>query len=114
MSAETIIIQAPCNDCGRPTKHEVLKTHVKKMCDDEDGIEWFKTTYRMIECMGCSFISLERTSTSFMDQQHEVPKREYFPPPISRREPSWYGELLMNVPVKLELADLLDEIYSCQ
>lgn len=112
MPAETIIIQAPCNDCGRKTDHEVLKTYAKSFCDDDEGIEWRKTSYRMIECRGCHFISLERTVTSFEDQQGDAPQTEYFPPPISRRVPSWIGELWMNVPIELHLPDLLNEIYS--
>lgn len=112
MPTEVIIIQAPCNDCGRKTDHEVLKTHAKTFCDDEEGQEWRRTSYRMIECRGCHFISLERSITSFEDQQGDVPQTEYFPPPISRRKPSWIGELAMNIPVELDLPDLLTEIYS--
>ena len=112
MPAELIIIQEPRNDCGRITDHEVLKTRAITIADDEEGYEWRKTSYRMIECRGCHFISLERCVTSFEDQQGDVPQTEYFPPPISRREPSWIGELAMNVPIELDLPDLLTEIYS--
>ncbi|MGB8371030.1 MAG: DUF4145 domain-containing protein [Limisphaerales bacterium] len=112
MPAETVIIQAPCNGCGRKTDHEVLKTYVKTVSDDEEGNEWRKTCYRMIECRGCHFISLERSVTSYEDQQGDAPQKEYYPPPISRREPSWIGEFVMNVPIELDLPDLLTEIYS--
>jgi hypothetical protein len=111
MAAETIIIQAPCNDCGRKTDHEVLKTHTKSFRGEED-YEWWKTSYRMIECRGCHFISLERSVTSWEDQQDDAPQTEYFPPPISRRFPSWIVELAMNVPIELDLPDLITEIYS--
>ena len=112
MAAETIIIQAPCNDCGRKTDHEVLKAHSKTVSDGHEGCEWRTTRYRMLECRGCHFISLQRSVTSFEDDQGAPPKTEYFPPPISRREPSWIGELIMNAPIGLDLPDLLDEIYS--
>jgi hypothetical protein len=112
MAAETIIVQAPCNDCGRITDHEVLKIHRKTIRENDDDPEWYTTTYRMIECRGCHFICLERTNTSFEDQQGDPPKREYFPPPISRRKPDWLGDFVMNVPVSLDLPDLLDEVYS--
>jgi hypothetical protein len=108
MPPETIIIQAPCNDCGRKTDHEVLKTHGKSGYDEESGTGW-KIIYRMIECRGCHFISLER---SFKTEEDPDGENEYFPPPISRRKPSWIGELAMNVPIELDLPDLLDEIYS--
>jgi hypothetical protein len=112
MAAETIIIQAPCNNCGRGTDHEVLKTHVQRAYEDEQHELWLKTTYRMIECRGCHFISLERTYTSYEDQQGDIPKKEYFPPPISRSQPSWIGEFVFNIPVGFDLYELLEEIYS--
>ena len=112
MPAETIIIKAPCNDCGRETDHEVLKTHAKTFFEDEQHDLWCKITYRMIECRGCHFISLERSYTSYEDQQGDTPKKEYFPPPISRSQPSWIGEFVFNIPVEFDLYGLLEEIYS--
>jgi hypothetical protein len=106
MAAEIIIIQAPCNDCGRKTDHVILKRHVTRGSDDET---WWETIFDMLECRGCHFISLRRTSNF---SEYENPVIEYFPPPISRREPSWIGELAMNVPIELGLPDLLTEIYS--
>lgn len=111
MAAETIIIQAPCNDCGRKTDHEVLKTQSKSSCGEED-YEWWNTSYRMIECRGCHFISLERSVTSWLDEQDEAPQTEYFPPPISRRKPSWIVFFEKNAPFGPDLPDLLTEIYS--
>ena len=87
MSTKLKIIQAPCNECGRDTNHAVLKTHAKTDRDEEYGA-WWETSYRMIECRGCNFISLMRCVTSSEDPGAVI---EYFPPPISRRKPSWIG-----------------------
>lgn len=111
MAAETLIVQAPCNDCGRKTDHEVLRFHSKTIRDDDEDYAWYKTTYRMLECRGCHFISLERINTSYEDERGDVPKKEYFPPPISRRKPSWIHELAIYAP-ELVVCDLLDEVYS--
>jgi len=107
MAAEIIIIQAPCNDCCRDTDHVVLKTH-QTSGSDPDGSGW-STTFDMIECRGCHFISLKRT---FDFTEYESLVVEYFPPPISRPKPSWYGDLAMNVPIQLGLIDLIAEVYS--
>src|ERR1035438_2686348 len=106
MAAETKIIQAPCNDCGRKTDHVILQSRLTK---GSDGETWWETIFDMLECRGCHFISLKRT---FNFSEYDGPDIEYFPPPISRRKPSWIGELAMNVPIELDLLDLLNEVYS--
>ena len=112
MPAELIIIQAPCNDCGRKTDHEVIIARTKHLPRAEEDYEWQETTYRMIECRGCHSISLQRSVTSWQDRQGDAPQTEYFPPLISRRKPNWFDEIAKNVPTKLALPDLLTEIYS--
>lgn len=107
MAAEIITIKAPCNECCRDTDHIVLKSH-KTFGSEPDGSGW-STTFDMIECYGCHFISLKRT---FDFTEYDGLVIKYFPPPISRRKPAWYGELAMNIPVELELIGLLDEVYS--
>jgi len=106
MAAE-FIIKAPCNDCSRETDHVVLKSH-KTSGSDHDGSGWM-TTFDMIECCGCHFISLKRT---FDFTEHDDLVVEYFPPPISRRKPNWIGDLAFNVPVDLEIYELIEEVYS--
>ena len=105
--AEMNIIQAPCNDCGRKTDHVILKTHKTAGRNSEDGTHW-DTTFSMIECCGCHFISLKRT---FNFSEYDGPETEYFPPPVSRRKPSWIHELVVYVP-EFAVCDLLDEVYS--
>lgn len=63
----------------------------------------------MIECMGCHTISLEKSVIS-----SEFPGAEitHFPPPISRRKPSWFDKLATKVPSEMDLPGLLDEVYS--
>lgn len=101
-------IQAPCNDCGRKTDHLILKTHTTSGHDQEAGVHW-STSFDMLECCGCHFISLRRT---FDFSEYEDFVVEYFPPPISRRKPAWEGELMMNVRADSPLPDLLKEVYS--
>jgi hypothetical protein len=110
MAAEIIIIQAPCNGCCRDTDHAVLKTHI--ISDREpDGQRW-ETRFDMIECCGCHFISLKRTIDYYTEDDSLV--IEYFPPPISRRKPSWTYDFAVHLAMTtdLGLSQLLDEVYS--
>lgn len=102
------IIQAVCNECGHVTDHTSLKSHSTEQNDEEYGA-WWNTTYQMIECRGCHFISLKRTRTSSEMTEAEI---DYYPPPVSRRKPNWYGDFCMNTPAGLDLPDLIDEVYA--
>jgi hypothetical protein len=99
-------IKAPCNDCGRETKHFVLKSHSTSVEDEEQGLSWH-TRFDLLECCGCEFISLKRT---FSFSEYERDQIEYFPPPISRREPNWGSHFLLRAPS--EVQELLSEVYS--
>jgi hypothetical protein len=106
MPTKVKIIQAPCNECGRETDHVVLRAQTKSDQDEEYGA-WWQTSYRMIECRGCHFISLERSVTS---SEWEEAETEYFPPPISRRKPAWADDFIPLTPKGLD--GLLTEVYS--
>jgi len=104
MSDEIKIIRAPCNDCGRDTDHDILKSHETSGHDENTG---WSTVFQMIECRGCHFISLKRT---FDFSEWDGLQIEYFPPPISRKKPVWGKSFLLNAPI--ELQELLNEVYS--
>ena len=100
------IIKAPCNDCGRDTDHEVLKSHNTSGHDPESETHW-STTFDMIECRGCHFISLKRT---FDFSEYDQVQVDYFPPPVPRRKPDWGHHFLLNA--SSEIQELLVEVYS--
>jgi hypothetical protein len=106
MKSDPKIIQAPCNECGHQTDHEVLKVRTKFDSDEHLGHCW-DTIHSMIECRGCHFISLQRvvTSTAYDDVE-----TEYFPPPISRRKPDWANDAFSEVPPSIDA--LLNEVYA--
>jgi len=106
METKPQIILAPCNECGHQTDHEVLKVQSKSEGDEHDQYSW-TVTHRMIECRGCHFISLQRivSSTAYDDVE-----TEYFPPPISRRKPSWSNQEFSDIPPSID--SLLTEVYA--
>jgi hypothetical protein len=76
-----------CNTCGHLTKHELLKA------DREEGsTEEFECAdvSQMLKCCGCGEVVLRRIHYFSEDPE---PNIEYFPPPISRRLPTWYYKL---------------------
>jgi uncharacterized protein DUF4145 len=72
-------VWAPCSSCVRETTHKVLHEHA---FHDEDRI----TTYSMLECSGCHRVCLREQFlfTDFGDVKHN-----YYPSPVSRKEPDW-------------------------
>lgn len=107
--------KAPCRNCGVWTSHVVLKSKTYKTYDDEDDEEigmldgepglLSETTYEMIECSGCECVTLRETERSCESDEPEV---RYFPPPGSRRQPTWGGILFPD----LRMHWLLDEVYT--
>lgn len=73
------IVQAPCSECVRKTKHEVLfETHQR----DEETID----TYVMMSCGGCSTISMGHQRLWITDGSVD---HGYYPSPVSRKMPGW-------------------------
>jgi hypothetical protein len=102
--AKRKLVTAPCNECHGDTDHLVLRDHVASGSDNETS---WSTRFEMIECCGCHFISLKR---SFDFSEYEDLVVEYFPPPVSRRQPNWGRHFLLNAP--FELQELHSEIYK--
>jgi hypothetical protein len=73
------IVQAPCSECVRKTKHEVLFETSQR---DEETLN----TYVMLSCGGCSTISMghQRLWLNEGDVDHN-----YYPSPVSRKMPTW-------------------------
>lgn len=105
MSKEGEIEWVHCNECLRPTQHEVLMvrqtSQTEPIKEIGDEIEW-QTVSVVLECRGCGSVCLRQHLLS--DWDHD--ETEYFPPPIARQRPQWRYRLDEN------LQELLDESYS--
>jgi hypothetical protein len=91
--------------CVRKTWHEILH---ETTAHEEHQIE----THVMIRCAGCGTISLAH-------QIRHLPNGEvdhsYYPSPVSRKKPSWFGEMALGWLGGVgadKLAELLHEIYQ--
>jgi hypothetical protein len=87
-----------CNGCRQKTAHRMLKTTTES---EEMENDWWSTTFDMLQCCGCEEVVLRRTFIFGGDD----PEIRYFPPPVSRRPPSWE----LEIPGELML--LLKEVY---
>lgn len=111
MSDERLnVIKAHCNGCLQETKQFVVAERVNSGSESADqsdpfcqyGVSWH-TTYRMLECCGCEYISLQRR---FFFSEYDEIEEEYYPPQISRPLPKWHAEL------PTEWCELLIEVYQ--
>jgi hypothetical protein len=97
-----------CNGCHKDTLHDLLKQVSDTVSDDLDvgGGEvhtiWEETTNQMFECRGCKSVVLRRT---WNFSEYDDTDVRYFPPPVARLKPKWFGEL------PPDLQQLLSEIY---
>src|SRR5216683_2164286 len=73
------MVQAPCSECIRKTKHEVL---FETSQQDEETLE----TFVMMSCGGCSTISMGRQRRWLEDGSVD---HTYYPSPVSRKMPTW-------------------------
>jgi hypothetical protein len=95
---------APCSTCIRETMHEVLHETFSR----EEDVD---VVYAMLKCRGCSTISLGRM---VRDVNGDVDK-QFYPSPITRKQPSWVIALVLEWEGGEEAADLaalLNEIYQ--
>jgi Domain of unknown function (DUF4145) len=79
MAESPKIVQAPCSECVRKTKHEVL---FETSQQDEETLE----TYVMMSCGGCSTVSMGRQRRWLEDGSVD---HTYYPSPVSRKMPTW-------------------------
>jgi Domain of unknown function (DUF4145) len=94
-------VPAPCSGCLRETKHNILH---EAGWQEEDRI----ITYATLQCCGCSGVCLAKQVLFTDDGSKEF---EYYPPPVSRKKPSWWLSLVMNSK-NAYLGALLNEIYE--
>ena len=73
------IVQAPCSECVRKTRHEVL---FETSQQDEETLD----TYAMMSCGGCSTICMGHQRRWINDGKVD---HRYYPSPVSRKMPSW-------------------------
>jgi hypothetical protein len=94
---------APCSSCIRSTAHKVL--HERSVTQEDRT-----TKYAMLECSGCRRVSLQEHVIS--DGDVEV---NFYPSPVSRKEPDWLLSLVIGLRGEArdgELGSLLHEIYQ--
>ncbi len=103
MSDETT--KAPCNSCGRETKHVVLQTRTTSDFEviAECGEVSWEDTFEMLECRGCESVKLRHTHSFSEIDGLEV---RYYPPPLARKSPTWAHKAKHPIPL------LLEEVYS--
>jgi hypothetical protein len=98
-------VQAPCSSCVRKTSHDILFEKAQQ----DDGIQ---ETYVLLECRGCSTISMGLQILYGGDGRAE---HRYYPSPVSRKKPSWLWMLSFGLIGKKgedTLGSLLSEIYE--
>jgi uncharacterized protein DUF4145 len=97
----TYAIQAPCSTCLGKTRHTVL---FQKAQQDEQCIE----ESALIECCGCGKISMG-SWTGYGDVDNE-----FYPAPITRRQPRWVLDLSLGFygKVKQAIGGILAEVYQ--
>jgi Domain of unknown function (DUF4145) len=97
-------IQAPCSTCLGKTRHAVLFQKAKQ---DEQCIE----KSALIECRGCGKISMgwQRVWTDYGDVDDE-----FYPAPITRRQPRWVLDLSLGFygKDKQAIGAILAEVYQ--
>jgi len=109
-------IKADCNSCGPNRNHFVIKAVHRSYSEDDDGFDGGEE-YLLLKCSGCDGISLRHDSWNYYDIDPESgPEVEtvYYPPAISRKEPSWVSGFPSPFYFDQEnpIIRLLKEIYS--
>lgn len=100
-------VRCHCSQCGHDTKHDVVATRDQHGSDDlgEGIVISWDTTYDVLECRGCETVTL-RKRFWFSEWDHDACEVTFYPPPISRRLPTWRHSL------PKEMASLLEETYT--
>lgn len=104
-------VKVHCNRCLHQTNHDVITVVRQSEVDEANGHEYLAEVreYELLRCCGCENITL-RLSTQYSSGD---PETEYFPPPVSRRLPSWlHGIAALFNEELTEIAALLREVYS--
>ena len=103
--------QSHCNNCAGKRHHNVLhcaRTTWHDTYDDGAFVAAGSDEYEMLQCCGCDSVTLRHTSEATCNGSGHGPIVVYYPPAISRREPSWLWELMLEEPIH----SLLSEVYT--
>ena len=107
---ESKTVWAPCSQCLRETRHDVLHSTVHEL--DEDGM--YAEVYKLIKCAGCGTTSMAQYSF-FTDWERKCYQRRYYPSPVTRKIPSSVAQLMRGEIEAVEgrgIGELLEEIYE--
>lgn len=121
------IVKAHCNHCAGERNHSIVhfvKTDWIQIISDDDPSSqiYGEDRYELLQCAGCSTISLRHTcfhSEITDDKGQKIPKISYYPPSTFRRLPSWtHGTIILDrkghsfVWMPEFVTRLIPEIYS--
>lgn len=118
--SESEILEASCNKCLGRTKHRLIGRH-GAVFDlpgyEEDDTLYESIYYEMLLCCGCESVTFRKISTTTDPEEFdedgpiENKTEEYYPPPMSRRQPVWLSELFRK-PSSRDLYSLMTEVYA--
>jgi hypothetical protein len=94
---------AACSSCVRETIHEVL-LNISRQDPGEEAVN----NYMVLSCGGCGDISMRYLFRPSNEADAFV---QYYPPPVSRKEPEWASFLDFKFSED-HLVSLLKEIYQ--
>lgn len=112
----TEIVKAHCNECGGERNAYKRAWHT---VNDNDGEVSWSNTYDVLECCGCSGLSVRHTfwfsewnqidADPVTGQPRLIPglKVTYWPPPTRRKKPEWAENLDDDV-----IRGVIDEVYQ--
>ena len=106
-------VRAHCNKCLITTSHVIIGEHGRNYSDSE-GDRWVAVRYEMLLCRGCEDVTFRTVSTdseTIDPEGRPVERTVYYPPEISRRQPSWLYDLRTNYKQRV-LHSLLIEVYT--
>jgi Domain of unknown function (DUF4145) len=102
---------APCSQCLRETRHDVLHSTVLYL--DPDGL--FAEVYKLIKCAGCGSVSMAHYSFSDAGWERECYQQRYYPSPVTRKIPPWVEQLArgeIDAKKGRAIGELFHEIYE--
>src|SRR4051812_30587743 len=99
------VTKSHCNTCARTNNHAVLAIKIiyDSTYDEHHGDIGWSNSYELLQCRGCESISFRHTYWFEPTEETEV---TIYPPPTSRRPPTWQA----NLPADVQ--QLLREVYS--
>lgn len=104
-------VKAPCPICRAERTAKILASHKE---ESNDEYLWYSTEYRILKCLGCDFLYVEKVDLCSEDEELNdnggwelIPRVLYWPARRQREKPSW-----LHNPLPWAIFCLLEEIYS--